>query len=131
MTIFPFFVKEINKNEIDEESDNNSGNNETYMNFNSGTFYAIENCMSCQKNISHSSANMIRLPNLNIISYEYGNLLEKKFPEKVPILKGGIFCNITCFKDYIKKNTSKQISIPILAEIEKFDIKKKVSKHEL
>jgi len=123
-TAYPFLVnKKKNTNEQDNE---NSDTNGTYMNFNSGTLYRVEKCLNCGADVPHYSAKMIKLPPISAINYEYDSLLEKKFSETHQLSKNGYFCDISCFKKYIKNNISKLFSEQLLNEFERKATNKKI-----
>ena len=80
----------------------------------SGQVYLVENCPYCKNRITRGIENTVRVPKLEIQINKKDEKLDKFYPLKHSINKPKTFCNLECFVNYVKDNTSEEITSEII-----------------
>lgn len=117
LCIFPLLIKTNEKKEKDSSTKQNQKKDNKPMFFTdymSGYMYLLEKCPYCKKEITQGIDGTVRIPPIKIEIKKKDEKLDKLYPIKHKINEHKTFCNLECFINYIKENTSEEITSEII-----------------
>ena len=96
----------------DEEKDSSPKAFTDYM---SGALYLLQKCPYCKKEITRGIEDTVTVPKIEIHINRKDDKLDKLYHIKHQITKSRTFCNVDCFMNYIKDNTSEKITSEVIS----------------
>jgi len=111
--IFPLMIR--SNEQSSTQSKKKEAKPQLFIDYMSGQVYILEKCPFCKKEITKGIENTVRVPKIEIEINKKDEKLDKLYPVKHKINKPKTFCNLECFINYIKDNTSEEICLEIIS----------------